>query len=811
MPLTTALPPAVRILLKNWKLAAIAIVSLAVALALGIVGFGLFNAILLRPPYAQNPQQLVSLFTVPNPRDHQGLSYPDYVYLRDHNTVFSHVAGLPYSISKEGASLEGRAFMASINSVSDNYFETMGLKPELGRLFKLGDGDRTHKLAIVTYAEWQRLGADRNIVGKIINIDRNPWTIVGVGPRGFTGPVFGFAADIVTLAEAAGTSPERFTDHGDRWIGPIGRLKPGVTIAQARVEIESMWRQLEAAYPKDEAGLAIDVEPTRILHPDMLPDAKLISAIVLFIMALILLVACANVANLLLAIASSRSQETLIKSALGATRSRIVRDFLIESAILSFASGALGYGLAVAVLRRLSDFAMNLPAFGSIEIAQDLRVDWLVLAFAIGVCLLTALVSGLVPALHSSKPKISGALSGETVAGGTKKGILRNTIVILQVTVCTLVTIGAGLCWRSLSNLRHVDPGFSARNLVTVMLTGFTEKIKPEQRDAKYADLRRSALELPGVESASLTAGSEFAGDAAQREVRIPEDAPEPAKPSDKIRAGVNLIDENYFSTLGVKLLEGRNFTAFDVEKAPLVVIINHNMAQKFWPHESAIGKRIGIPEAKRVATVVGVAADGKYGDLDEPTHPFMYFALAQDAQDYQVLVVRTKDDPKKWVEPLAQLARRHGIDLYFEPQTLETWMNLSLFIPIVTLRCVGFLSAIALLLAAVGLYGTIYYSVSERRREIGIRVALGAMPGQLFSMIVRRASLIAAIGVISGTVLGIVATLLLQSQFFGIHAMEWYVLLPVAIGMIALAAILALAAARPWIHMNPTEAVRHT
>jgi MacB-like periplasmic core domain/FtsX-like permease family len=260
-----------------------------------------------------------------------------------------------------------------------------------------------------------------------------------------------------------------------------------------------------------------------------------------------------------------------------------------------------------------------------------------------------------------------------------------------------------------------------------------------------------------------------------------------------------------------VRLLAGRGFDSSDRENTREVIVINRKMGETYWPGEDPLGKTVRIKNGNRTVSVVGVVSDGKYGDMDQPTHPFFYFALSQHYQEELItLVARTHGDPKQWIEPIAQVPRRLGLKVFFEPETLDTWMSLSLFLPIVILRCVAALSAIALVLAIVGLYGTIFYSVSERRREIGIRVALGAVPRQLFSMVLRRTALIAGIGVIAGTAFGVAATVLLRSQFFGIRAVEWYVLAPVAVSMILLAAVVAIAAARPWIRMNPMEAIRH-
>jgi predicted permease len=810
MLLSSAVPPSLRILLKNWKLASIAIFSLAIALALGIVAFGMFDAALLRPPAARGPGRLVSIYTSPKPGAFEHTSYADYVYLRDHNNVFSGLAAFPYGVSKGFISIGDRNEMAMTNAVSDNYFEVMGIKPAIGRLFAPGDDARKEQVAVLTYSYWQREGADPQIIGRTVTSNRTPLTIIGVAQKGFTGPVFGFGADIITPLAASAT-PDYLTNHEDRRVDPVGRLKPGVTLAQARVQVMSLWGQLAAAYPRADKNLTVATLPTTVMHPEQIPDAKLIAGVVLLIMLMILMIACANAANLLLAIATGRRQETLIKAALGASRGRIIRDFLKESAILCAISGALGYLLAFVALDSISQFNVNLPVFGAIElatgIAHNLRPDSSVAAFALALIALAAVTTGLAPALHASTPMLARALSGEVVIGGTRKGVIRNTIVVMQVAICTLVLIGVGLCWLSLANLRHVDPGFSSRNLVAVMIYLEANNIKKPQGLKLYDDLRRGVLETHGIESACLTDGADIGGDESRDEVHFP-DRPEPAQPI-VIRYGI--VDDQCFSTFGIRLLAGRTFDSSDRENAREVIVINRKMAETYWPGQDPLGKTVRIENGNRTVSVVGVAADGKYGDMDQPTHPFLYFALSQHYQDALItLIARTHGDPKQWIQPIAQVPRRLGLKMFFEPGTLDTWMNLSMFLPIVILRCVVALSAIALLLAIVGLYGTIFYSVSERRREIGIRVALGAVPRQLFSMVLQRTALIAGIGVITGTALGIAATVLLRSQFFGIRAVEWYVLAPVAVSMILLAAVVAIAAARPWIRMNPLEAIRH-
>jgi predicted permease len=800
-----------RVLLKNWRLTSLAVFSLGVAMAVCVVGLSVFNAVLLRPPAAAAPDRLVTIYTRSPASQFENVSYPDYEFYRDHNQVFSGVAASPYSISKFDLTFGDRPEMATINVVSDNYFDVMGIQPVAGRMFSRGDDDKKTPSAVLSYSCWKRWGADPGIIGKTLTLRSHPLTIIAVAPKNFPGVVFGFGTDVFITLGTAGDiflQPASHTDRADRELLLVARLKKDVTRQQARVEIEALAGQLAAAYPQADKDRVAVLTSISVLPPDSLSTAALISGVLIAIVLLVLLIACANVANLLLGLANGRRQEVLIRVALGATRGRLVRQLLTESLILCAASGSVGFLIASVPLAKLSDFNASLPVMGAFEFAANFRADGMVLALTLGLVAIASLATGLAPALHSSRPNLAAAMTGEMAVGGTRKGILRNVLVVIQVAVCTLVMVGVGLCLRSLSNLRQVNPGFSARDLATVMVdlqgSGFNEA----QGRKFYEDLRQAASQLYGVESFCEALALPLGGNDWDTDNVHFEGAGNENQQHAEIAYAV--VDGSYFATLEIPLLAGRTFESSDTEKGPEVVIVNHKMAETHWPGENPIGKRIRIENGNRVATVVGVVGDGKYADLDEPTRPYMYYDLVQHYQTGIALIVRTKGDPHHWLEPLAQIVRKLGARSVLPPVALDEWMKLTLFVPILTLEVVSGLGILALLLAAVGLYGTIFHSVSERKKEIGIRVALGALPAHLMGLFLRQTAVISGLGVLIGLLLGIAATIIFNSQFYGIRSIELRVLIPVALGMVLVSMAIAYSAARPWVNASPLDAVRH-
>jgi predicted permease len=788
----------VLVLRKHWKLTAVAVFSLSIAIALGVVSLSVSNTFLWLPPSAPEPDRLITIYTRADTKAVDQVSYPDFKYYREHNHVFTDIAGAPNSISLLADwNLKKQEIKIFARPVSENYLAVLGIRPFLGRLFLPGDDERGAQVAVMTYTCWKRLGADPKIVGKAIGT----YTIVGVTPKEFTGSFYGLNGDLLTLLDRESYDPTWFVQRDARRLFLIARLKPGVSKRAAQAEMAALAGQLAAAYPKEDKNRTAVVARATLLSPDVVPSMELIAGVLLAIVLLVLLIACANVANLLLAVAVGRRQEASIKLALGAPRGRLIREFLKESAMLCGASGALGWLMAAVAIGRYSDFTFDFPIWGEFSFGFNLRLDATVAAFTVALMLIAILVTGLAPALYASSPNLAEVLRSEIVVGGTRRRVRRNALVIVQVAISTLVLIGMGLCQRSLYNLRHVDPGFSERKLLATEMALSRNGYSEARGKQVYETLRQRARAVAGVESVSLTTFLPLLG-AGPEALYLPD--------GQKITVVQGVVDADYFATFGIRVLAGRVFTSIDREGSQEAVVINRKLADLLWPGKDPTGRNVMVGTPARKAMVVGMVADGKYEDLDEPQRPFVYFALSQHYRDALYLVARTAGDPGAWIEPLAQVQRGLGLPVPMPPFTLDNWMNLTILVQRITATCVAALSGLGLLLAIIGLFGAISYSVSERKKELGIRVALGAQSWQLLGMVLRQTLSVAGAGVALGVMLGVGATVLLRSQFYAVSAVEWTVLVPVGVGMVGVSAIVAYLSARPWISVDPMEAVRH-
>jgi predicted permease len=798
-PTVAAPPRSLRTLRRHWKLAAISAFSLSIAMALGVVALSISNNFLLLPPAAPAADRLVMLYDRSANTPIDQFSYPDYEYLRQHNHVFTDVAAAPNSISVSADfNFGGREVKVITRPVSENYFAVMGIRPYLGRFFSPGDDSSKASLAVMTWTCWNRLGSDAKIVGKVLA----GRTIVGVTPKSFTGSFYGADGDLFTTFREVESDFSWLKQRSRRRLILIARLRPGITRRQSQAEMTALSGQLASAYLNDDKESAAVVTRATLLTPDAIPTAELMTGILMVLALLVLLIACANVANLLLAVAVGRRQEAAIKLALGAPRGRLIREFLKESTILCAVSGVLGYFIAAVVVTRYSDLTIVFPMVGAFSFGLNLKLDFTVVAFTLVLMLIASLATGLAPALYASAPALAQVLSGEIVVGGTRKGARRNALAIIQIAICTLVLAGMGLCQSSLYNLRHVDPGFSARNLVAVTAYLQAEGYSEARGKQFYETLRRTVSAMPGVESVSLAWDLPLFGF-----TQIPVQLPDTVKTTSIAHT---VVDADYFATFGIRMLAGRAFNSTDRENSPPVAVINHKMADMFWPGRDPVGRTIIAGDPGRRFTVVGVAADGKYLDLDEPGRPFLYYPLSQNYRGGISIIARTKGDPRLWVEPLAKALRGLGLKIMLHPVTLQGWLNVTLFTQRVTAGGVAVLSALGLLLAIIGLFGAISYSVRERKKELGIRVALGAQPWQLLRMVLRQTLQIAGAGVAIGTLLGVGATILLRSQLYGISPVEWTVLVPVGAAMLGLSLLVAYFSAKPWITIDPMEAVRH-
>ena len=801
-----------RILAKHWKLTSIAIFSLAVAMAAAAVGFSVFNTLLLRPPTVPSPEQLLTVYTTSPAEEFSGTNYDDYKYYRDNNHVFSDVLAFPYSIQVRSIAFNGRVKSGLMNGVSDNYFSVLGVQPILGRFLTRGDDDKPSALAVLSYSYWKWLGGDPSVVGKTVTIDRVQLTIIGVAPKSFVGTIFSDLPDVWYPLSSDATLNHQArdwrVDRTVRNLSMVGRLKPTVKRPQALADLQVLSKRLASAYPETDKDRLAQVAETSMLPVDSVSAAKIIAAILLAIVLLVLFAACSNVANLLLALANARRHEILVRAAMGATRLRLILDLLLDSTLLAVGGGFFGFLLAWLGLRQLLQFQPRFPGIGPIPLTIDFRPDIRVALATVALVFLAGLATGLMPGLYSSSPNLAGALTGEIAVGGTRKGRVRNALVVVQVALCTVVLVGVGLCFQSMRNLRQINLGFSARNVAILTLDLQANGYSEAQGRNMYAKMRDAASQIYGVESLTLASDVPLSGNGGSNEPVRVEGSPAVGKEE----TGVSFagVDQNYFSTLGIPVLAGRAFRSSDTANAPVVIVINHVMAEKYWPGQNPVGKTVRLVNRNQLATVIGVAGDGKYIDIDEPARPFIYFDLEQRYVPVVYLMARTQGEPHQWLAPISEALQKLDPQLFLQTLTMDDWLDFTLYVPRITLVCTGAFGGLAFILAAVGLYGAVFYSVSERKKELGIRVALGAAPRDLWKMILRQTSVVTAAGVFLGTIGGIIATALVRSQLYGIRPVEWSVFLGVAATMGTMAVLTAYSAARPWMRADPMEAVRH-
>ena len=801
-----------RILRKHAKLACIAVFSLAIGLAAASVGLSTFHALLLRPPAVVEPGRLLTVYTVTPTEPFSQLSYPDYRFYRDNNSVFSGLAAIPFSIGLRTIIFEHREKRGLINAVSDNYFSVLGVQPFLGRWFAAGDDDKVTTSAVLSYGYWRWLGADPNIIGKSLTMNGVPLTIVGVAPPRFVGTILSDVPDLWhPLSATAAISHQTndwLADRTARTFSLVGRMKPGVTRQQALAQMQELSRELAAAYPETNKNRLAALTETSMLPPDAMSSAKLLGGLLLAVVALVLFAACANVANLLLALSGARRQEILMRAALGATRMSLVRQLLVDSLVISVIGGALGFLFASYGLRRLIDFKPYFPGLGVIPITLDFRPDLAVVSVMVAVIFLAGLSTGLLPSLHASTPNLAAALNGEVAIGGTRKGRLRNFLVVLQVTACTVVLIGVGLCLKSLHNLQQIKPGYSAGNVALYQIDDLQSNGYSEQQGRLlFERLREGVGQVPGVESFSFGDTIPLSGGVSTDQVHI---TGVPDESEHGVTVGSGAVDSSYFSTLGIPILAGRTFTVSDLAKSPQVIMVNQTMAAKYWPNQNPVGKTVRIEDGNRQATVVGVLADVKYSDIDEAPQPFMYYSLTQNYRSGMFLLVRAQGNPTQWIGTVLDQMRKTAPELGAMSFTIEQWHEFALYVPRLAVICISAFGLLAFVLAAVGLYGAVFYSVSERTREMGIRVALGASPGDLWKLVLRQTGVITGIGIFLGIVGGIGASALARSLLYQIQPIEWSVFFGAAVVMFAMSILIAYSGARPWMRVDPMQSVRH-
>jgi predicted permease len=799
-----------RRLAKSPGFTLVAVASLALGIGANTAIFSLVDTVLLRPLPVKDPQQIVELYgTLHKGADYTIQSYPNYKDYRDRNEVFTGLAAYrfePVSLSHGGTNERVWGY-----TVSGNYFDVLGVPPVMGRGF-LPEEDRTpgaRPVVVISYACWQsRFGGDPSIVGKQITLNNQPFTVVGVAPRGFIGTEVAYAPEIfapMMMAKQIEPGSDWLETRTNDNIFVIGRLKDGVTRERAEASLVGLTRQLAEEHPQDNEGRGVKLLSPGLFIPDIRDAVVTFSAVLMGVVGLVLLLACVNLANLLLARATERRKEIAIRLALGASRVRLVRQLLTESVVLSLAGGAFGLLLATWLNALVS--AIKLPT--DIALVFDLRTDWRVLVFTLGVSLATGVIFSLLPALQSSKPDMIPALKDDSAMGGFRRSRLRNALVVAQVALSLVLLVCAGLIVRGLQAAQAMHPGFNPQNAVALSFDLGLQGYDEERGRAFQRDVVERAKGLPGVRSVTLTNSLPLAIDYNSTTIYV--EGQPTASSSDLPLAVPFEVGLDYFKTMGIPL-RGRDFTEHDDKTESRVAIVNETFARKFWHGEDAIGKRFNStgPD-KPYWEVIGVVADGKYNSLVENQKPALYRPMLRDYSSLVVLVARVEGDPQGAVARLRGVVQSLDPSMpVFDAKTLTEHMQIPLFPARMAAMVLGSFGVLALVLAGIGIYGVMSYVVAGRTREIGLRMALGADRRSVLRLIVGQGMTLAVIGLGVGLLIAAAFARLLTSQLYGVSPADPVTFACVALLLAAVALLACYIPARRATRVDPMIALRY-
>ncbi len=753
---------ALRMLRRSPGFAVLAILCLTLGIGANAAVFSWMEGLLFRPyPMVANQERLVAL-TGTTSSDRTGLSWPDFQDLQRNCTLFD--TSFVSKITGTTLSIGDRAQVVTGSIVSANYFNTLGIHPILGRAFDSSEdvGRSAHPVTVISYQLWkERFGGDPQIIGKTQRMDGVIHTIIGVAPEGFYGTFVGWAmkfwvpASMEDTFEAGGYKLE---DRGERWIEAYGRLKPGVTLEQAQQEVSAVAKRLEADYPATNRGHGIKLWPlwqTPFNNAgNLLPTLETMLVVVVFV----LLIACANVGNLLLVRSFARRHEITVRVAVGAGRGRLLQQLLIEGLVLSALAATGGLLIArwcshllVLLLPVRNGNAMHLPG----------EMDWRVMALSAGVCLVATLLFALVPAIQASKIDLAGTLRSEMagVARGRGKSWVRSSLVIVQVSLCFILLVGAGLLLQSLKKIRSDSPGFSTDGVLVTAVNLVASGYDAQRAKSFHDELIDHVRGLPGVESAALARQTPL-GYGTFSSAPIAVDGYQPP-PSEQPSADYNQVGPGYFATIGIPLVSGREFTRSDNETAAPVAIVNETMAARYWAGKDPVGERV---QAKgQWLQIVGVARTSKYYSMRELPKPFFYVPLRQNFSAGAALTIRTKLRPEILAAALSRELKAMDPNLaLYEVISLQEQVDRSTSAQKVAFTLTGTLGGLALVLAAIGLYGVMSYTVSQSTRELGLRMALGARSSELFRLVISRGLALTFGGIFLGAALAVGLTRLL-------------------------------------------------
>jgi predicted permease len=811
-----------RILKKSPGFTLVAVLSLALGIGANTAIFTIINAVFLHPLPVEEPARLAEVFTrdtltVDTNANFQltPTSLPNYEDYRDQNTVFSGLAVVTFPIPLNwGGQAEPQQLNASL--VSGNFFDVLGVKPYRGRTF-IPDGDKKiggNPEVVLSYSLWtRRFGSDDKFVGQTISLNGTPYTVVGITPPSFKGIVSLGRPDVlwipITMRDYVLTGQLKDLENNRRfrWTSIVGRLKPQVGIAEAQAAMKTIAAGLEKEYPRDNKGRTVELYALNesALGINQRKQFSLAGGVLMGVVGLVLLIACVNLANLLLAQAAKREKELSIRAAMGAGRWRLVRQLLTESTVLSLLGGLAGLLVAYWGRNVLWSFRPPFLIDGSIDLSFDARV----LGFTVLISMMTGVLFGIIPAIKASGTDVNEVLKtgGRGGALGWTHNRLRGLLVISEIALALVALVGSGLFLRSMQNAQQFNPGFESQNMFQMLFDLGALRYDENHGQQFFRDVVERAKTVPGVVNASVSANGIFGGGISATVFREGEQ-------TDPNNRGtlVNLdeVTPGHFDTMRIPLLSGRDFTGFDRENTAPVAVINQAFANLLWPGQEALGKRFAVVQEPNLLQVVGVVGTTVVGQIGEDPQPIAYFPMRQKYSPFATLVVRTTGNPDGLLGTVRTQLQPLDKNLAFtNAQTVQQLLGQGLWPARMGAALLGLFGALALVLASIGIYGVLAYSVAQRTSEIGLRMALGAQPRQVLALVLRQGMLLALIGAGVGVAVALPVARLASGLLYGVSATDPLTYAAIIFLLMSVALVACYLPARRATRIDPLVALR--
>jgi predicted permease len=798
-----------RQLFKHPVFTILAVVSLALGIGANTAIFSLVNTVLLRPLPVKEPSQLIEVYgSLNNGADFSIQSYLNYKDYRDRNDVFSGLFVyriVVASLSHSGSNERVWGYLAS-----GNYFEVLGVKPMLGRSF-LPEEDQTpgsHPVVVLSYTCWQkRFAADPAIVGRTILLNNHTFTVIGVAPKGFIGTEVAYAPEYwapVMMAKVIEPDSRYLDQRDSNNLFMIGRMKPSVTPAQVKASLDAITLQLGKEYPAENEGRGITLSRPGLFIPSIRDASITFAGVLMVIVGLVLLLACVNLANLQLARATSRRKEIAIRLAVGASRGRLVQQLVTEGVLLSLAGGALGLMLAAWISWLVGGIKLPLD----VALVFDLPLDWRVLLFTLGLSIFTGVVFSLLPALQSSKPALVPSLKDDAKLGGFRRSRLRNSLVVAQVSLSLVLLVCAGLIVRSLQAAQKMRPGFDTQAAIAISFDVGLQGYEEAKGRAFHHQILERVRAVPGVRAAALTSNLPLSLNYNSSSVYL---EGQPAVGSGRLPTCIPMsVSPGFFETMGIAL-RGRDFAESEDKLEARVTVVNETFAKKFFPGIDPIGKRFNFSGPKDpLWQIIGVCSDGKYNTLAETSQSAVFRPQFRDYDTVVTLVARTEGDPRSMTAPLRKEFQEMDPTLpLYDIKTLTEHMKIPLFPARMAANVLGSFGVLALVLAAIGIYGVMSYVVAGRTREIGLRMALGAQLRHVRQLILGQGMILASIGLAIGLVIVFILARFLTSMLYGVSPTDPITFSAITFLLAGVALVACYIPARRAARVDPMVALR--